>query len=251
MKYEDPDSSGQEEFHSEARAVRDRAWSHVLPVRIACIEAAKEVTYNSGSGICLRLQGENFVLTAWHLVGELRHRQAQGEDARLVVGNSALEPLMLRYKDEENDIVVLDIAREQVGGLDAEPFSPSSWWPPSAVAVNDAVVLCGLPRYLRQESANSEIVSGDFSLMQSVAGSGEQQFVLNLDPAQWVDLGSARFSDAYVSLGGISGAPVFRVNAGSFDLVGIVKEVGEQLPLLCVASLAGLPPTFPTASAAA
>jgi hypothetical protein len=251
MKYEDLDSSGQEEFHSQARAVRDRAWSHVVPVRISRVEADKEVTYNSGSGIFLRLQERNFVLTAWHLIAELRHRRAQGEEACLVVGKSPLEPLMLRYKDEKNDIVVLDIAREQVGDLDAEPYSPSSSWPPGAVAVNDAVVLCGLPRYLRQESDNSEILFGDFSLMQSVAGSGEQQFVLNLDPAQWVDLGSAKFPDAYVSLGGISGAPVFRVNAGSFELVGIVKEVGEQLPLLYVASLAGLPPTFPTASTAA
>lgn len=251
MKYEDLNSEGQELFHSEAAAMRDRAWSHLVTIRISRIEGNKEVAYNTGSGTLLRVAEENVVLTAWHLVAELHRRKAAGEEAYLIVGNSPLEPLMFRYKDEENDIVVLDVPSERVGDLDAEPYRPSASWPPRSVAINDVVVVCGLPRYLRQESDKSEILFGDFSLMQSVAGSSEHQFVLNLDPAEWVDLGNTAFPDANVSLGGISGAPVFCVTAGSFELVGIVKEVGEQLPLLYAASLASLPLTFGIAAPAA
>lgn len=244
MEYDDLSVAQRELFHASASKQQERVWSHVVAVRVSSIVDNKEAKYHTGSGILLRLGDKHFVLTAWHVFAELLAARNRGEEAYFMVGNAALEPPNVVYADEDGDIVFLAIGENVLDVVDAEPYDPGQCWPPRRPTVDDVALLCGLPAYLRSESGETELVFGDFSIMQPIASVNERQFILQLDRGRWVDLGRTLLPREEVFLGGISGAPVFAATMWTLELVGIVSEIGETMPLLYGSCLYRVPTTF-------
>jgi hypothetical protein len=243
MEYEDLSEPQREVFHTAASEMQKIVWCHVVPVRVTRILDDKEHSYNTGTGTFIRIHHKNYLLTAWHVFAELLNSRGRGQEAYFIAGNAALEPPIIRYADRVNDILILEVPDADGGSIGAIAYEPPHRWPPRSVTTNDVVLLCGLPAYLRTEENESELLFGDYSVMQPVTSVADNQFMLHLERENWVSLGRANLPGPEVSLGGISGAPVFAVDPLSYELVGIVSEIGESLPLLCIKSLAHLPST--------
>lgn len=158
--------------------------------------------------------------------------------------DAPLDPPVVVFSDPEDDIVVLEVPDSVVKGIDAVAYRPVLGWPPRRVTTDDVVLLYGHPAYLRSESPEQGILFRDYSVMQPVTRVADAQFVLQLERENWIRVGEADLPTPEVFLGGLSGAPVFAVDPLGYELVGIVSEIGQSIPLMYVKSLAHLPPTF-------
>jgi Trypsin-like peptidase domain len=215
-----------------------------VAVRIVSIVDNKEAAYNHGTGVLVRVGDRHIVITAWHVLAGLLKLKEHGQECYLMVGNSVVEPPILLLSDELHDVAVIAVSSMGLDGVDACPYVPLKRWPPRRVTTGDAVLVCGLPRYLRSESESSEIDFGDISIVHRVTSASEHQFVLHLAHDDLISLGRDGLPPTNASLGGISGAPIFLANPESFELVGIVKEIADTLPLLYAGSLHSLPAVF-------
>ncbi|MDP9179109.1 MAG: hypothetical protein M3O61_15635 [Gemmatimonadota bacterium] len=185
-----------------------------------------------------------FIGTAWHVLAEYVNRKAEGLDVILVARDTPLEPPDVAFVDKPNDIAFLRLPKHKLPELEADAYDPGDRWPPRRVLVDDVVIFCGLPGYLRVESENSELLFGDFSICQPVTTVGRHHFVLHLERSNWESLGRGPLPAEDQFLGGLSGAPVFVMDDLSYPLVGIVSSIGKTMPLLYVQSLDHLPRRF-------
>lgn len=244
MEYDDLNPAQQEVFHAAAAEMQRIVWSHVVPVRLIRIVDDREGSYNTGTGTLIQLNGKHYLLTAANVFDELRQSKERGDEAYFLAQNAPLDSPIIAYSDSANDIVVLEVPDAVIGGIDAIAYEPVLGWPPRRVTSDDVVLLCGHPAFLRSEDSHAGLLFRDYSVMQPVTRAGENQFVLQLERENWISLGRAELPGAEVFLGGLSGAPVFAVDPLGYELVGIVSEIGDALPLLFIKSLAHLPPTF-------
>lgn len=232
--------SGEEVTAEDIEAAHEfNKWAHsfLIPVRIAKIEDAQEVSYDQASGIFIRLNGHVYLLTAWHVLERFEERQLAGEDVVLVMeGVASSKPLMFSLPQ---DIGLVWIPEERYGGITSNIFNAESNWSPTTVLPDDTCVFIGFPRAFSRDDGNV-IEHGDFSLGLPVASVGEGYVMLQVNEEQMISLGREGLPASDVSLGGLSGCPVFGVRPPIRFLAGIVSQAPQGLPLFRISTLEAL-----------
>ncbi len=210
--------------------------SFVVLVRIAKIHGDRETKFNAASGTVVALNGRHHLLTAWHVYHHYTECKKSGTEAVVVVDDVPLVRPILTYKDKNRDIVMLELPKEVAGVIDAKVYYPGARWPPLAVAPGDVVLVSGYPRRQMRET-DATIEARSYSFVHHVTSTSNGQFSLNFGEAEWVQLGDEHAQPPDAGIGSMSGGPVFLIDQVAPVLVGIVKEIGTNLPILHCASL--------------
>jgi hypothetical protein len=236
-------SQGYNFFH----AAQLRAWSHALTVRIAKVEGDREASFSAGSGLLMQFpNGRVAVLTAWHVLQEFRRLRETGSTVALVCDNMPIATPRLIFADVDRDIGLIEVPPTGRSGLKAIPYRPRLLWPPPRVVNDDDVMLCGFPKLLRVDGG--EILHGDLNLILTVASASDTVFCLQLDWDTLVQAGTITLPPETTDFGGVSGGPVFLLDAEANPLVGVISQAGEKLPLWRIAPLHALPRDLDTRS---
>jgi hypothetical protein len=206
---------------------------------------------NSGSASLLRLNGQAYVLTCWHVLEGYRQRMVEGP-CIFQVGNCELDPLaQLKSESKSLDYALIWITDGQVkkiakpsGSFDGKFFCELAQWPPSEVKEGDYVAFGGFPGDLRRAVSFDELSFGSYSSgATQITSARDDYFVCHFESEHWVSHG---FEPEPNTIRGMSGAPVFAIRysgAGimTYDFVGHIIEFHEDFKLLYVRLARALP----------
>lgn len=220
----------------EAGAVLRKAAEIVrlFVVVVAAVPSApqtKDVHY-SGSALLCDTGTHRFLITARHVVTELRDAQAQGDDI-ILFGTSDTPAVIIspvaEFHAENDDIDIGTISLlarfdpKQIG----KEFCAQRWDNVERARSGETILALGLPAGLRHTKPN-EITNYLVPLCDDVASSSERHFVLASDQSR-----RAFFYADGLSVpkhwGGFSGAPVFVNRDGGLQFIGVVTEGGDGL----------------------
>lgn len=202
------------------------------------------ITINSGSASLIRLNGQSFALTCWHVMDVYRNRLAEGP-CIFQLGNCELDPLVqMKAEDKSLDYSLIQLTEEQIdeigkpsGPFDGTFFCDIAQWPPSEVQEGDFVSFGGFPGELRRADSCDQLSFGSYSSGASrVTSSREDYLVCQFEPEHWISHG---LEPAPGSIRGMSGGPVFairhsQVGIMTYDFVGHITEFHEDFKLLYV-----------------
>ena len=218
--------------------IQMRIWSQCVTIRISRVVDYREHSWNTATGLLLKLGGRRFVVTAWHVLQKFDDVRNEGDVPVIVIGNVAIAEPAYVFLDERNDVVVLDVSEFVVEAFNAVPYRPSGPWPPERRSVGDPVMICGFPAILRADG--EEILHGDLSYFGEIESVSEHQFVVQVQ-GDLEDAGRVPFPDLDSDFGGLSGCPAFAVNRGEMHLAGIFSQTAISAPVWIIRSLAHLP----------
>lgn len=208
-------------------------------------------TVSSGSASLLRLKGQAFALTCWHVLEGYRQQLAEGQ-CIFMLGNCQLDPLaQLKAEDEDMDYALIGITEGQIeeiakpkGSFDGTFFCDLAQWPPSEVKEGDFVAFGGFPGELRQAVSFDKLSFGSYSSGGSrVTSARDDYLVCQFEREHWI---SHRFEPEPSTIRGMSGGPAFAIrhsDAGimTYDFVGHITEFHEDFELLYVRLARALP----------
>lgn len=209
------------------------------------------VTVNSGSASLLRLNGQPFALTCWHVLEGYRQRLAEGP-CIFQLGDCELDPLaQLKAEDKGLDYALIGVTDGQIkeitnprGPFDGTFFCDLAPWPPGKVKEGDFVAFGGFPGELRQAASFNKLSFGSYSSGASrVTSARDDYLVCQFEPEHWVSHG---LEPEPSTIRGMSGGPVFAIrhsDAGimTYDFVGHITEFHEDFKLLYVRLARALP----------
>ena len=214
-------------------------------------QAGTLATVNSGSASLLRLNGQSYALTCWHVLEGYRQRLAEGP-CIFQLGDCELDPLaQLRAEDKELDYSLVQLTNGQIdeiakpaGPFDGTFFCDIAPWPPCEVKEGDFVAFGGFPGELRQAESFDKLCFGSYSSGASrVTSAHDDYLVCQFESEHWVSHG---LEPEPCTIRGMSGGPVFVIrysDAGimTYDFVGHITEFHEDFKLLYVRLARALP----------
>lgn len=224
----------------ELSKIEERILSHALTVRISEIDGHAEGNFNTATGVLVRVGGRLLAITAWHVAERFVRIRERGAFPVLVLGNLCIREPRRVFRDETRDLVVLEVPLvSELRKIDAIPYEPTREWPPVQVLRADPVMILGFPALFR--SVEEEILHGHLTFYGSVETVSEYQFGVQADATKAVDAGPIPFPEPNADLGGMSGAPAFKVRSADIQLVGIFCQSLSSAPVWIIRSLAHLP----------
>jgi hypothetical protein len=236
-----------DQMQAAIKSLQLRAWSAALTVRIARIAGDREATWQTASGVLIEFPRGPLIATAWHVLEQFKALRDAGELVALVCDNLPIPEPLLVYRDILADIAFIAVPRKHEG-LNAVPYRPRGQWPPPKVTIDDTVLVCGFPKIFRDDDG-PEIIHGDLNLLVSVTSVAERHFMMQVDWESLVQAGRVKLDAGRSDFGGASGGPAFLWDGGCNPLVGLVTEVGDNLPIWRIAALSSTPSDIETLDA--
>ena len=190
------------------------------------------------TGCILRLQTGLYVVTAEHVLKCYEERVYQGEKLDWIVGRLRFDPLQRERalwrgscKHQPKDIVFIEVlereAEEACAGR-TNLVSASTGWPAAAPEVGQTVLLAGYPNELR-ETDNGVVKPGSFSArLEVTTQTGDGTFKCRLEYSELLsfDEQPVPMKELRANVGGMSGGPVFAVEAICYPFVGVITQRG-------------------------
>jgi hypothetical protein len=216
-----------------------RAYSHCCSILIGC--PLKPITLTrSGTGVHISVDSHDYVITAGHVVEELRTQLKLGP-AHFQIGQLVINPWSrIVYEDKKADIVVIAIDSEEVVALGSTSYKPVGKWPPAPPKDGDFVHLCGFAAANRKNGMQGTINSFSLHLFGQVAMGLNETFFVTIDrtgiPTENVGL----LPSPGTPLGGMSGGPVMLHFDEPLPLIGVTTQMSCLVDAIGVYALSSI-----------
>jgi len=162
---------------------------------------------NGATGCVIRLTTGTFVATASHVLRGYEARLRTGELLNWQVGNlPPFDPITrIVWRDDEQDIVLIQISDEEVRNIGSCIISEPPAWPPPVPEVGQLVLVGGYPKSLREEAlAPGWIGSGPYSGIFRVTLAGEAKLKCAIERRDLITF-DGPLPAAGTDMGGLSG----------------------------------------------
>lgn len=174
-------------------------------------------------------------VTNWHVVEAFHLQKIKKRDVIFQLGPLIFDiENRLIDSDKIRDIAVMDITEADLKVINKQSFQCLDW-PPERVKKDECVAFAGYPGIFRSIPGNQRILSQSVLMLELVADSSSEQFIIELQRNEWVKQLGIRDISELTSFGGFSGAAVFRLKniqpIAVIEPVGIVFEHGETFDI--------------------
>jgi hypothetical protein len=185
------------------------------------------------------------VATAYHVLydkGAYVDRMQNSQRVHCLIGNlPPLDPVSrVEWHDKELDVVFLRISEAEAAAIGPCIISTPSKWPPDPPKEGELVLMAGYPRALRKaDRAAGSIESGPLSAVFQVRQVKEGCCTCVVERTDLVPF-EGKLPRPRTKIGGMSGAPVLRVQTISYPIVGIFSgsiKITTQVELVQFATL--------------
>ncbi len=206
--------------------------------------ASKKV--NNGTISLINYRGKKIGITCEHVFSD-GFDERTSVDCILQVGDTEVSKDKLLYSDKNIDIAILDLSGVKQFPLESGEFSNKFYsidiWPIITPKKGDIITLSGFPGKWRERESEEHVIFDIFTIGAGfVEDANENRAIINADfntDDHIHKIRHGRDSRDLDFLGGISGAPVFRINNGNhitYDFYGIC--VGGMLKTIKIRPLA-------------
>ncbi len=201
---------------------------------------------NNGTISLINYRGNRIGITCEHLFSD-GFDERTSVDCILQVNDTLVSRDKLLFSDNNIDIAILDLSGVKQFELESNEFSneffPIDTWPTISPKKGDIVTLSGYPGKWRKRESEERVIFDVFSIGATfVEDANENRAIINADFSTDIHIRKIRHGrdpKELGFLGGLSGAPVFRINNDSFvtyDFYGIC--VGGMLKTIEIRPLA-------------
>jgi len=200
---------------------------------------------NGATGFGVRLDSGIFIATAYHVLhdkGGYVDRVQKGQRVHCLVGNlPPLDPISrVAWQDKELDVAFLRISEAEAAALGPCIISSPPKWPPDPPKEGELVLMAGYPKSLRKADRDAgSIGSGPLSAVFQVRKVKEGCCTCVVERSDLVPF-EGKLPRPKTKIGGMSGAPVLRVQTISYPIVGIFSgsfKITTQVELVQFATL--------------
>jgi hypothetical protein len=192
---------------------------------------------NNGSSFLLRLQGNLYLGTAWHVVESWQRRTSSGEKVVLQVGDALLVPsARIAWKDKEHDIVFIRLDEREAARIGIAIFEPVCGWPPPKVSVGDFAYMAGYPALQREQPAADAWVFRSLGFRLRVQSVGDYHVACQFEREYWVATEDRVIPPEGFDPGGMSGGPVILEGRLAYPLVGLVSQHNSAYELVPIST---------------
>ena len=192
----------------------------------------------SASGCVLLLEGTHYLVTAAHVLAGFESRRATDKSVTWQVGDLVLNPLdRVAWRDDERDVLMLSLRATEAAMIPVAVASVSDGWPPPHPAADDFVLVSGYPAADRWRHDAKRLTFNALSAIFRVTTSGGYHLVCQWEREFFVSFEGPGVPPKGRELGGMSGAPVFRIGRLTYPLVGVVSEFQNDFELMRVSTL--------------
>lgn len=200
---------------------------------------------SGATGFGVRLNSGIFIATAYHVLydkGAYVDRMQNGQRVHCLIGNlPPLDPVSrVEWHDKELDVVFLRISEAEAAAIGPCIISTPPKWPPDPPKEGELVFMAGYPRALRKADRDAgSIGSGPLSAVFQVRQVKEGCCTCVVERTDLVPF-EGKLPRPRTKIGGMSGAPVLRVQTISYPIVGIFSgsiKITTQVELVQFATL--------------
>jgi hypothetical protein len=221
-------------------------FQYIASIIIGTPGSVSDAVVDTGSGVLVRTREDLFLVTACHVLAGFEKAALRRPDLSFQVGrlNLALNEERRIWRDIDQDVAavaVSDVEASRIGTFVHEPTE----WPPVIPQHNDYVTVTGLPAMRRTRPETNTVLFGPLLAHLPVLGSFLNHFTCRIDRTYLQSFPKHELPDTGVNYGGMSGGPVFLDSSLHYPLVGIVKEVKEDLEYFVIQGLRGVPSRIP------
>lgn len=205
-------------------------------------KAANETTVNNGTVALVKLGGQKFGVSNYHVIDAYRKRQEQGEVLSCVVGNVEIDPIARLHSESSiYDLAVLDLSGIDVARIRGSTEIPCQFnepriWPTPMPKEGEFVLFGGFPLTKRKVLNPTEIEFGSMSSGGTRVHSVQPDVLSAQIEIDQCVISYDRDGKGFQDLPGISGCPVMATRVvsgvGVIDLIGIVFEYHSDWDLM-------------------
>jgi hypothetical protein len=197
---------------------------------------------NTASGAILQVEGSYFLVTAAHVLAEYEARFQRDQRVKWQVGAVVFDPSeRLAFRDDPSDVALFRLMMTEAPMTQVHISSAVAGWPPPHPSPGDFVIVSGYPAVDRQREGEKQILFNALSALFQVTTTGPGYFVCQWEREYMASFEGPGIPPQGMSLGGISGGPVFHVGSLAYPLVGIVSQFQHDFELLRIATLDTVP----------
>jgi hypothetical protein len=185
-----------------------------------------------GTGLLAHTRQNRFLITADHVINEIRTLRESREIVVLIGRKSAFTEISnwpIVAHDDFIDICTLQVPSDfEAGDLNKEFFDLEKW-PPSFAQKGDQALMLGFPaahRIAHEDKINTRVLP----ILDLVTDVGPRRFTIVDENEQLEIVINPDKLEFPTHLGGMSGSPVFKVRANtSPELLGVFCEGGDGM----------------------
>jgi hypothetical protein len=218
---------------------------YIASIIIGTPASPGETPVNTGSGIIVRTPDDLFLVTAGHVLAGFEGRLTQ-PGLSFQIGKLNLQVTDERriWKNRDDDVAAIAVTEHEGSRIGTLIHQPTEW-PPVIPQHNDYVTVTGLPAMRRTRPDSGTILFGPLLAHLPVLGSFLNHFTCRIDRQYIQSLAPSGLPVTGIDYGGMSGGPVFLDSSLHYPLVGIVKEVKEDLEYFVIQGLRNVPSRIP------
>ena len=200
---------------------------------------------SGATGFGVRLNSSIFIATAYHVLygkGAYVDRVQKSQRVDCLIGNlPPLNPVSrVAWQDKELDVVFLRISEAEAAAIGPCIISSPTKWPPDPPKEGELVLMAGYPKALRKaDRVAGSIGAGPLSAVFQVRQVKEGRCTCVVERTDLVPF-EGELPRPRTKIGGMSGAPVLRVQTISYPIVGIFSgsiKITTQVELVQFATL--------------
>lgn len=205
---------------------------------------------NSGTVSLINVGNGLLAITCFHVIEAYREKRRESDRCIFMIGNCQLDPVaQLIAEDRAVDVATIRLTDAQAaeiihgGNGFGEALFHAGAWPPDPVAIDNYVAFGGFPGELRRVESFNELNFGSYSSGAArITDTHADYFVCAFEREHWI----RQFQEAEpVSLGGLSGGPVFLIRHSngvmSYDFAGVIYQIHEERELLTIRQARAIP----------
>jgi hypothetical protein len=195
--------------------------------------------FHNGTATLVEIGGRPLIITCDHVIAAFEHIKRTNPACLCQIAEQRLDPLLRMIdRDPLLDLAVMDGTdlhfERQRKGMDPLQTYRATQWPPSRVEAGEVVCFGGFPEAYTRNTGDEVVLGGLGIAATRVTDADDRRLISELDRALWRTLSGRRLDETLGlrNLSGVSGGPVMRLGPLRFELVAIVKELGEHYDIL-------------------
>jgi hypothetical protein len=192
--------------------------------------------HNSATTTFVDTGKKKLAITNAHVIEEFKKLQLKEPDINYQLGSLVIPDILNRIvsKNSQYDLATYEITEKEINSIQKQ-FCLSPQWPPDEIKKDELLLFAGYPGIFRDIVSPGRVKFESIIILDEIISTSPESFKILLDTDNYERLLGKRTWEELSSMGGCSGAGVFRINdkkkIATLEPVGVIFEGSNFLKI--------------------